>query len=161
MSSGGRIGVPLLRPMRWWDIADVLPIEHELFGAEAWSARMLWSELAQRDSRHYVVAEADEAPEGDRREVLGYAGLAVFGDEGWVLTLGVRRSAQRLGLGSRLLEALLATSDRRGTSTVLLEVRIDNLGARALYERYGFRQIGIRKGYYQPSGTDAVVMQRG
>lgn len=140
--------------MRWWDIAAVLPLEDELFGAEAWSARSYWSELAQRDSRHYLLVE--DADGG----VAAYGGLGFFGDESWILTLGVRRTAQGKGLGTLVLQALLAESDARGVSRCLLEVRVDNPVAQRLYQRHGFTRIGIRKGYYQPSNTDAAVMQR-
>ena len=53
-----------------------------------------------------------------------------------------------------------AEAARRGCTEVSLEVRTDNMRAQQLYRRYGFRQIGIRKGYYQPSGADALVMRR-
>jgi [ribosomal protein S18]-alanine N-acetyltransferase len=141
--------------MRWWHIDAVMPIEEELFGAESWSARALWSELAQSDSRHYLIA--GDADSDD--PVRGYAGLGVFGDEGWILTLGVRGADQHRGIGTQLLRALLAEAGRRGATSVLLEVRADNPVAQGLYERHGFRPIGLRKGYYQPSGTDAVVMR--
>ncbi|HEX4659528.1 MAG TPA: GNAT family N-acetyltransferase, partial [Streptosporangiaceae bacterium] len=64
------------------------------------------------------------------------------------------------GTGSALLEELLAEAARRGCTEVFLEVRTDNMRAQRLYRRYGFVEIGIRKGYYQPSGADALVMRR-
>lgn len=142
-----------IRPMRWWHIAAIIPIEDELFGAEQWSPAMFWSELAA--GHHYLVAvDADDV-------VLGYAGLAVNPpDETWIQNVGVRRSAQRLGIGRRLLEALLAEAARRGVRQVLLEVAVDNAPAQRLYAQYGFEGISIRKGYYQPSNTDALVMLR-
>jgi len=134
---------------RWWHIADVLPVEEDLFGAEKWSASMFWNELAQRN--FYVVAEEDG-------EVLGYAGLAVTDQsEAWVQNIAVRRSAQKRGIGRRLLEALL---ERAGERKVLLEVAVDNVPAQHLYATYDFEPVGIRRGYYQPSNTDALVMMR-
>jgi [ribosomal protein S18]-alanine N-acetyltransferase len=93
--------------------------------------------------------------------VLGYAGLAVYDDEAHVLTLGVTRSAQGRGIGTALLVDLLAAADARGAPRVLLDVRADNAAAQRLYARHGFVPIGRRRRYYQPSGTDAVVMARG
>ncbi|HEV7825838.1 MAG TPA: ribosomal protein S18-alanine N-acetyltransferase [Mycobacteriales bacterium] len=139
-----------LAPMRWWHIAEVLPIEEDLFGAERWSPGMFWSELAAED-RWYLVARV-----GD--EVLGYAGLCVYPDSAWVQNIAVRRSAHGTGLGARLLDALLAEAVRRGASQIALEVAADNVTAQRLYERRGFRVTGVRRGYYQPSGTDALVM---
>lgn len=140
-----------LEPMRWWHIDALLPIEADLFGAEQWSPAMFWNELA--NGNYYLVALA-----GD--EVVGYAGLSVNGREAWVQNIAVRRDRQRHGLGRTLLEALLAEARGRGAGSVLLEVAVDNGPAQRLYETYGFEQVGVRRGYYQPSNTDALVMRR-
>ncbi|KAB1904325.1 ribosomal-protein-alanine N-acetyltransferase [Micromonospora sp. AMSO1212t] len=138
---------------RWWHIDEVLPIEADLFGAEKWSAGMFWNELA--NGHFYLVATDDDGA------VLGYAGLAVSPpDEAWVQNVAVRRDAQRRGIGRLLLEALLAEAARRGARSTLLEVAADNAPAQRLYATYGFEPIGVRRGYYQPSNTDALVMQR-
>ncbi len=138
---------------RWWHIDEVLPIEADLFGAEQWSAAMFWNELA--NGQHYRVATAADGA------VLGYAGLAVAPpDEAWVQNIAVRRDAQRRGIGRLLLEALLAEATRLGVRAVLLEVAADNAPAQRLYATYDFEPIGVRRGYYQPSNTDALVMRR-
>jgi [ribosomal protein S18]-alanine N-acetyltransferase len=138
---------------RWWHIGRVMPIEANLFGAEQWSPAMFWNELA--NGHHYLVA-TDAAG-----ELLGYAGLAVAPpDEAWVQNIAVRRDAQRRGVGRLLLEALLAEAARRGARSTLLEVAADNAPAQRLYATYGFEPIGVRRGYYQPSNTDALVMRR-
>jgi [ribosomal protein S18]-alanine N-acetyltransferase len=136
------------------DLSAVLRLEHELFGQEAWSRAMLRGELAQQPaSRHYLVADDDGV-------IAGYAGLLAAGSQGDVLTLAVAASRWGQGIGSALLEALLAEAARRGCTEVFLEVRADNARAQQLYRRYGFVQVGIRRGYYQPSGTDALVMRK-
>lgn len=149
-----------LAELRWFHIEALLPIEDELFGEERWSAGMFWNELAS--GHHYLVAlEAglEAGTDGDR--VVGYAGLALAPpDEAWIQNVGVRKDAQRRGIGRRLLEALLAEAERHGTRKVLLEVAVDNLPAQKLYAGYGFEGVGVRKGYYQPSNTDALVMMR-
>ena len=139
-----------LSRMRWWHIEPVLRLEHELFPEETWSAAAFWNELAETDTRHYVVALLDGA-------VVGYAGLAIFGDEAHVLTIGVTRTVQGGGIGTALLRDLLAAA---GPRRVLLDVRVDNAVAQRLYERHGFVPVGRRRRYYQPSGTDALVMAR-
>jgi [ribosomal protein S18]-alanine N-acetyltransferase len=136
---------------RWWHIAEVLRIEEDLFGDEKWSSAMFWNELAQRN--FYVVAV-----EGD--DLLGYAGLAATQDEAWVQNIAVRRSGQRRGTGRALLETLLAEAARLGIKQTLLEVAVDNAPAQQLYATYDFEPVGIRRGYYQPSNTDALVMMR-
>ncbi|WP_431883355.1 ribosomal protein S18-alanine N-acetyltransferase [Micromonospora gifhornensis] len=138
---------------RWWHIDEVLAIEADLFGAEQWSAAMFWNELAH--GHHYRIATDDDGA------VLGYAGLAVAPpDEAWVQNIAVRRDAQRRGIGRLLLEALLAEAARCDLRSVLLEVAADNAPAQRLYAGYGFEPIGVRRGYYQPSNTDALVMRR-
>jgi ribosomal-protein-alanine N-acetyltransferase len=74
--------------------------------------------------------------------------------------MAVRRDHQRHGIGRALLEELLAIARRSGARHTLLEVAADNLPAQALYDSYGFEVIGLRKNYYQASGTDALVMRR-
>lgn len=138
--------------LRWWQIEDLLPIERDLFGAEAWTARMFWNELA--NGHHYLVAVDEDGV------LVGYAGLAVNSAEAWVQNIAVRRDAQRRGIGRALLEALLAEARRRGAGPVLLEVAVDNVPAQRLYAGYGFEPVGVRRGYYQPSNKDALVMRR-
>ena len=141
-----------LRPMQRADLPAVMELEEELFAPDTWTAAMYREELALTDTRHYLVADDDGA-------VVGYAGLIAYDDEAHVATIGVTGARQGEGVGAQLLDALLAEADRR-SPVVLLEVRADNEHAQELYRRRGFTEIGRRRGYYQPSGTDAVVMRR-
>ncbi|HVY11549.1 MAG TPA: ribosomal protein S18-alanine N-acetyltransferase [Mycobacteriales bacterium] len=144
-----------MRELRWWDLPAVMELEHELFGDEAWSEGMFWSELAERDTRRYVVEEDESGA------VCGYAGLCAYAPhEAYVQTMAVAPAMRRRGLGEAMLLELMAEATRRGCPRVDLEVRADNDPAIRLYERNGFVQIGVRRGYYQPSGTDALVMRR-
>ena len=140
--------------MRWWDIEPVMRMEYELFADDAWSDTMFWSELAERDSRTYLVAV-----DGD--DVVGYAGLCAYSrDVSYIQTIGVTADHQRHGVGTALLEALVCEADARGAAHLDLEVRADNASAIRLYEKHGFSRLGLRRGYYQPSGADALVMRR-
>lgn len=142
-----------LRAMRWWDVEAVQRIEADLF-PDPWSAEAFWSELAHvPDTRHYLVAEDDGV-------VVGYAGLLATGGQADVQTLAVSRDRQGTGLGAQLLDALLAEARDRRAREVLLEVRAENTAAQALYAKAGFERIGIRRGYYRPGGTDALVLRR-
>jgi ribosomal-protein-alanine N-acetyltransferase len=140
-----------LRRMRWWDIDPVMEVEHDLFGDESWTVAMFWSELSEHDTRHYVVAH-------DGTEIVGYAGLCAYPEESFVQTIAVRSDRQGEGIGARLLTALIDEARRRDEPMVGLEVRADNPVAQRMYRNFGFEQVGLRKGYYQPSGTDAVLM---
>lgn len=151
----GRAATWTTAPFRWWHVDPVLALERELFAPDCWSPELFWSELAQQAAgvRHYVVAE-------DPVGVAGYAGLATGADEAYVQTLGVATRAQGRGIGGALLAVLLAEADRVGARRVGLEVRTENVAAHRLYEHAGFRVVGVRRGYYQPSGGDAHVMIR-
>ncbi|MET9295141.1 ribosomal protein S18-alanine N-acetyltransferase [Streptomyces sp. NPDC003077] len=142
--------------MRWWDIEPVLELEAELFPEDAWSPGMFWSELAHARgpgaNRRYVVAELDG-------RIVGYAGLAAVDGTGDVQTIATARDQWGTGLGARLLTELLSAATAFECHEVLLEVRVDNLRAQRLYERFGFVPIGFRRGYYQPGNVDALVMR--
>lgn len=140
-------------PMRWWHIEAVLPLEAALFGTEQWSAPMFWSELAHPDSRSYEVALR-----GD--ELVGYAGLCIYaeGEPAWIQTVGVAPAAQRAGVGTTLLMHLIDGARKRNSPTLNLEVRVDNEPAQLLYAKHGFEAVTVRRGYYQPSNVDALMM---
>lgn len=152
---------PVLREMRWWDIEPVLELERELFPHDAWSPAMFWSELAHARgpaaTRRYVVAETVDESGG---RVVGYGGLAAVDGTGDIQTIATARDQWGTGLGSRLLTALLRAATDFECREVLLEVRVDNVRAQRLYERFGFEAIGVRRGYYQPGNVDALVMRR-
>lgn len=146
----------ILRPMRWWDIEPVMALELRLFPEDAWSHAMYWSELAEAHpggTRHYTVATSGDGA------VVGYAGLMAIGAEGDVQTIAVAPGHQGTGLGAALLTDLVEESARRGCTELLLEVRVDNVRAQQLYERFGFQPVGVRRGYYQPANVDALVMR--
>ncbi|MFS2292581.1 MAG: ribosomal protein S18-alanine N-acetyltransferase [Actinomadura sp.] len=137
------------------DLPAVHRLERELFPEDPWSEAMFRGELAgQPRTRHYVVAEDAGG------EIVGYAGLAAAGGQADVQTIAVRADRRGSGIGAALLTELLDEAARRGSEAVFLEVRADNDPARRLYERFGFEKVGIRRGYYRPSGTDAIVMCR-
>jgi ribosomal-protein-alanine N-acetyltransferase len=144
--------VVTLERMRWWHVAELLPVEQELFAPEPWTAPLFWSELGRLEERHYLVAL-------DGPRLVGYAGLADYPDEAFVQTMAVAPAAQGQGLGARLLEALLDEAARRGHRTTSLEVRADNVPAQRLYASHGFTRVGVRRGYYQ-GGVDAWVLTR-
>jgi ribosomal-protein-alanine N-acetyltransferase len=141
----------IIERLRWWHIEDVLAIEEDLFGEEKWTAGMFWSELA--NGHRYFAALSDG--------LVGYAGLAISPPgEAWVNNIAVRRDRQHRGIGRALLDRLLAVAREHGVRYTFLEVAKDNVPAQRLYDAYGFDVIGVRRGYYQPSNTDALVMRR-
>ena len=144
-----------LREMKRADMAAIMAMEEELFPEDAWTPEMFAAEFAQPPTRRlYLVAE-------DGNTLIGYAGMMFTGGtQADVVTLAVNPARWGEGTGTALLTALIDEANKRGYEEVLLEVREDNPRARRLYLRHGFTEVGIRRGYYQPSGVDAVVMRK-
>ena len=136
--------------MRRRHLRGVMAIERTVY-PRPWSPSLFLSEMSSGRSRHYVVALAG-------RDVVGYAGLISYGEEAHVTTIAVAPEHQRHKVGTRLLYELIRESQRMGAHAVSLEVRVTNWGAQRMYARFGFRPVGVRKGYYQETGEDALVM---
>jgi [ribosomal protein S18]-alanine N-acetyltransferase len=139
-----------LSPMRRRHVRDVLAIERVVY-PRPWSAALFFSELAQRASRHYLVAHHG-------RTLVGYGGLMCHLDEGHITTLAVRPEFQHRKVGSRVLLALVEEARSRPVRSLALEVRVANWPAQRLYSWFGFRPVGVRKNYYAETGEDALVM---
>ncbi|MGQ0480142.1 MAG: ribosomal protein S18-alanine N-acetyltransferase [Pseudonocardia sp.] len=144
-----------LGPLYLADAEGCAALERLLFpGDDPWSPAAF--RAAVRAGHHYLAAR-------DGARLVGYAGLALVagppGPEAEVHTIGVHPDMQRRGVGRRLLGGLLQRADV-WRATVFLEVRTDNEAAHALYRDTGFEVVGVRRGYYRPSGADAFTMRR-
>jgi ribosomal-protein-alanine N-acetyltransferase len=133
------------------DIPAVHALEQRLFPVDAWPLPMFHDELAQTDTRRYLVAEIHGG-------IVGYAGLMCIEPISDVQTIAVVPEQEGKGIGSALLTELIAESRRRHAQDVLLEVRADNPRAQQLYRRFGFEQIHLRPRYYR-DGVDALIMR--
>ena len=140
----------VMSPMRRRHVRDVLAIERIVY-PRPWSAALFFSELAQKSSRHYLVAH-------NGRNLVGYGGLMCHLDEGHITTLAVRPEFQHRKVGSRILFALVEEARSRPVRSLALEVRVANWPAQRLYSWFGFRPVGVRKNYYAETGEDALVM---
>jgi len=132
------------------DIPAVHAIERASF-AVPWPDDAYRNELVTNRLASYVVARA-----GD--EVVGFAGLWVMVDEAHITTFAVDPRWRRRGVGQWLLLHLFELSNDRRAREATLEVRLSNMPARRLYEKYGFRPVGIRPRYYSDNGEDALIM---
>jgi [ribosomal protein S18]-alanine N-acetyltransferase len=141
-----------VRDLRWTDLPELVALEVELFPDDAWAQQTWWAELAARPRRSYVVEEQDG-------RVLGYAGVDLGGEVADVMTMAVAPAAQGHGLGTRLLDELVARAEGDHARYLMLEVREDNAPARKLYETKGFELSTVRRRYYQPGDVDAHVMR--
>jgi len=133
------------------DLDAILRIEVATFPSDAWSREAFVEELGLATTR-YLVAVTESG------ELVGYAGLKVAGEQSDIQTIAVAAAHRRRGIARRLLAELIAEALRRGADECFLEVRVDNPGAIALYESFGFEEIARRPFYYR-DGVDAIVMR--
>ena len=139
----------MIRTATLADAPDLLALEQELFGVDAWTAQAIQEEL-EGPGRRFVVAESDGGIEG-------YAVTMAAGDIVDLLRIAVRPSSRRQGLASRLLDAVL--EDTESASRMLLEVSVANSEALSFYVARQFSVIDVRPHYYR-DGSEALVMCR-
>ncbi len=139
-----------IRPMTFDDLPSVQLIERASFSTP-WPPQAYRQELASNRLAHYLVAVV-------HGEIVAYGGIWLMVDEAHVTTFAVHPRYRRQRIGERLLLALLDLSADRRAREATLEVRLSNLPARRLYEKYGFRPVGIRPRYYTDNGEDALIM---
>ena len=139
-----------IEPLTLNDLAAVHAIERASFSTP-WPDDAYRSELQTNRLASYLVARA-----GD--EVVGFAGIWLMVDEAHITTFAIHPEWRRRGIGERLLVAVLDVALARGAREATLEVRLSNVAARRLYEKYGFRPVGLRPRYYTDNGEDALIM---
>jgi ribosomal-protein-alanine N-acetyltransferase len=139
-----------IEPMTLEDLPEVHAIEHASFSTP-WPDDAYRSELRTNRLASYLVARADDA-------IIAFAGTWLLVDEAHIVTFAVHPDWRRRGVGERLLIALLDAALARGAREATLEVRLSNVAARRLYEKYGFRPVGLRPRYYTDNGEDALIM---
>lgn len=139
----------LIRRMEEKDIEQVKQLEKQCFSVP-WSENILKDGLNSRFDT-YLVWEKDEI-------VTGYCALRVLADEGEIQRIAVLPSWRGYGIGKSLMEAMIQTSREKGAVQMSLEVRESNIGARKLYEKYGFMQEAVRRNYYENPVENACIM---
>ena len=132
------------------DLDVVQAIERASFSSP-WPPNAYRSELETNRLANYLVARVDG-------EIVGYGGMWLMVDEAHITTFAVHPSWRRQRIGERLLLAFLDLAVARQAHEATLEVRLSNLAARRLYEKYGFRPVGLRPRYYSDDNEDALIM---
>ncbi|MSQ42364.1 MAG: ribosomal-protein-alanine N-acetyltransferase [Dehalococcoidia bacterium] len=162
----------VLRDMTRRDIRAVRRIESAAY-RDAWPARVFETELANAFARYRVAVErpAEAAPRRGpvaalrrhlgRKRIVGFSGVWYMVDQLHLVTIATAPAEQGRGIGQRLLLDCLDLARAADLATVVLEMRVSNHRARALYERFGFRRKGTLKAYYQDNDEDADVMISG
>ena len=169
-----------LRPMAEGDLDQVAAMERESFPT-LWPPTSYRKELRNRTAEYLVCVRDGEyvtvpgvpsrkglfgmfgkrnKPESpQRRELLvGYVGLWYMAGEAHIVSIAVREAYRRKGLGELLLIGSIEMAMGRGAQCVTLEARVSNDAAKALYMKYGFDEVGLRRRYYSDNGEDAVIM---
>ena len=139
-------------PMTADHLDEVAELERICFSTP-WSRNMLAEELDNMLSAFLVALD-------ERDHVVGYAGVQVILDEGYITNIAVRPECRRQGVAGKLLQVFLDFAKANKLSFLTLEVRASNYDAIALYGSRGFRSVGRRKNYYEHPREDALIMTR-
>lgn len=140
-----------------WDRETGSPRDHQVM--EQRESLRSTSRLGQFLHRLRLLLKAESAsPSTTNQKIVGLTGLWIMADEAHLTTIGVREAYRRQGIGEVLLVAALDLALMLNAGEVTLEVRVSNHAAQKLYEKYGFRRVGQRRGYYSDNREDAVVM---
>ncbi len=140
----------VIERMRFGHIKQVTEVEKRSFSS-TWPFGAFFSELFNRRA-YYVVATIEG-------KVVGFAGMWIVQDEAHITTLAVDPNWRGRKIGERLLLHLLLEAKKRGAKYATLEVRVSNIIAQNLYQKYNFKIVHLRKGYYSDNKEDAYVMQ--
>lgn len=132
------------------DVEEVLKIEKESFPTP-WSRGAFIGELTQNPLALYLVGKFEG-------RLVCYAGAWLIHGEAHITNIAVAASERGKGCGEAMCRALLAAVYARGATKATLEVRLSNLPAQSLYQKLGFRAVGVRPGYYTDTNEDALIM---
>jgi ribosomal-protein-alanine N-acetyltransferase len=134
------------------DMTEVMATERAAYET-GWPSTAFERELTQNAMARYVVLR-----EGESGRLAGFGGLWLMVEEAHVVTVAVLPEVRRNGYGAAIVHGLMNVAIENGMSVATLEVRTSNQAARALYGRYGFYEVGLRKRYYSDNHEDAVIM---
>jgi ribosomal-protein-alanine N-acetyltransferase len=139
-----------IEAMRLEDLGEVQRIEQASF-TTPWPENAYRSELTSNRLASYLVARIDG-------RIVAYGGMWLMVDEAHITTFAVHPAWRRQRIGERLLLAFMDLARDSHAREATLEVRLSNLAARRLYEKYGFRPVGLRPRYYSDNNEDALIM---
>ena len=143
----------IIRQAKGEDARQIAEVEKACFSTP-WSYESLKHDITENQRALYMTAEAGG-------KICGYAGLWKIIDEGHITNVAVSPEYRRKHIARSLLEALFASAAKQGIERFTLEVRAGNEAAKKLYGGFGFLEAGLRKGYYDDNGEDALIMWKG
>ncbi len=133
------------------DVDNVIAIEEQAYGEHHWSKESFMNELSNELARYYSALDNDG-------NLVGYAGCWQILEEVHITNIAVAPQYRRQKIGRRLLQKIIDDCYTNKAKYITLEVRVSNEAAISLYEKYGFKSLGVRKGYYQNNNEDALIM---
>lgn len=140
-----------IQPMQKSEVEEVLKIEERAYGDHHWSKDSFYGELSNELAHYYSAYD-------DKGVLVGYAGYWGIIDESHITTIAIKPEFKRKKIGEALLNKILEECYKNKIKYITLEVRKSNIPAINLYEKYGFKSLGTRKGYYQNNNEDALIM---
>ena len=140
-----------IKPMQKTDLDDVISIEAKAYGEHHWSKDSFMSELSNDLAKYFSVFNTDG-------QLIGYCGCWQILEEAHITNIAVSPDYRRKHIGEALLTTIIDECYRNMAKYITLEVRVSNTPAISLYETYGFKSLGARKGYYQDNNEDALIM---
>ena len=132
------------------DAFEMAEIEKICF-SEPWSEESIISDIEHSERSFYIVAEIDS-------HIVGYIGCLKIFDEGHITNVAVRPEFRRKHIAENLINVMVSVTEDEDITSWTLEVRESNEPAKALYRKLGFIEAGLRKGYYQDTNEDAIIM---
>ena len=142
-----------IEPMRSADIAEVVPLEQAAYGRH-WGRKDYAYELESNKLAHYFVMRLPQKSD----KLLGHAGFWLIAGEIHLNTIAIEPRWQRLGLSEWLLLRVIEAGQTMQASQATLEVRVSNQAGLGLYHKFGFKEVGRRRHYYQDNGEDALIL---
>lgn len=140
-----------ISPMSKEDVEAVVQIEAEAYGKHHWAKSSFYDEMSNNLAKYYVAKT-------HTGELVGYAGTWHIIDEGHITTIAVKKEYLRNHIGEAIIQRIIDDCYKNNIKYLTLEVRVSNIPAIKLYEKYGFQSLGTRKGYYQDNNEDALIM---
>lgn len=138
------------RKMTIYDVNEVYEIEKQSFTL-AWTKEAFEQEMLKNEFAYYVLAETQEG-------VVGYCGMWLVMDEAHITNIAISPKERGKKFGEALMREAIKTAKAQGAKLMTLEARVSNIAALNLYKKLGFKNGGIRKGYYTDNQEDAIVM---
>jgi len=134
------------------DFKSIMELEKEAFTLDPYTAEMVRQRISTYSKGFWVAFQ--------NNKLVGYIASWIINEQPIIDTMAVHIENQRSGIGSILLNKSLQHFSRKGFKSIELEVRPLNVSAINLYKKFGFKEVGVKKGYYKSDGSDAIIMRK-